>query len=127
MEKIKKKQLNKNQTIINSSDIKPNIFLYEKLLLLLESTPKLYVNLAMKIRSNVIKLYQDKENLIKLIWKRCAIMMMLMIKSMKIRNKTISILEFLQKNSLMTFLDKLNSSKINDLNTLHIYLFSIYI
>lgn len=104
---------------------KPNIYQLEKLLCLLESTPKLYVSWAMKARLNAIKHLPDKENLIKIIWKRCAILVVIMIKSVKIRNKILYMLESHQKNKWTIFLDKLNSLKNHDQNTLHIYLLPI--
>ena len=104
---------------------KPNIYQFEKLLCLLESTPRLYVKWAMKARLNAIKHLPDKENLIKIIWKRCAIVLVIMLKSLKMRNKILYMLESHQQNKWTIFLDKLNLLKNQDQNTLHIYLLPI--
>ena len=101
------------------------IFQYEKHLKLLAYTPIHFVKLAMKKKLIAIKLFQDKENLINLIWKRCAMVFVMMVKSKIIREKTLYIQEYLQKNSWMTFLDNLNSLNLNEKNTCYMNLFLI--
>lgn len=102
--------------------IKP-LFQLEKLVLSLVSTPKHFVSLAISRKSNAIKHLPDKENLINLVWKRCVILYLLTLKHQKIRKQTLYTLEFPLKNKWTTFLDKLNSSNNEVLNTLHMYLF----
>jgi len=102
-----------------------NMYQYEKLILSLVSIPKHFVNLAINKKLSAIKHYPDKENLIDLVWRRCVMVFIIMIKSVNIRNKTLYTLVSHQKNKWTIFLDKLNSSNQTIQNTLHIYLFQM--
>lgn len=97
-------------------------FQSKKLLSLLVSVPKRFASLVTKIKSSLIKLYQGIENLIKVVCKRCVITYLLFVKYPKIREQILSMLEFHQKSKLTTLIDKLNSSRQEDLNTAHLYL-----
>jgi hypothetical protein len=72
-------------------------------------------------RLMAIKHLPDKEELIKIVFKNCVIMIFLMKVNKSAKNKILSILEFQQKNKWTIFLDKLNIS--NNQNTLTIQLF----
>lgn len=84
-----------------------------------------FVNLLIKTRLKLIKLIADKENLVNLVWKRCAILFLLIKKYSMVKKRTLSMLVSLQKNNWMTLIDKLNSLKIEDQNIAHIYLLQI--
>jgi len=103
--------------------IKLNIYQYNTLLNSLELKPKCFINLAMNKKLNAIKHLPDKENVINTIWKKCAMVFIIMLKSKKIRSKTLSSIIRLKQNSWLDILDKLKILNLNDLNTLHISLF----
>jgi putative transposase len=101
--------------------------LLEKRLSLLVSARKHFVNLVTQTRLSVIKLYPANENLVNKIWRRCVIMYLIMYKyahhnNQTMKEKIIFMLAFPLKNKLTTLIDKLNSLKVEDLNTAHIYL-----
>lgn len=98
-------------------------FLLEKLVLSLVLTPKHFVRLAISRRLSAIKHLPDKENLVNLVWKRCVILLLLILKYKNLRKSILYTLEFPLKNKWTIFLDKLNLSSNEDQNTLHIYLF----
>ena len=79
----------------------------------------------MKRRLNVIKLTQDKESLVNYVWKKCAILYLLILKYPLVKKKILSTLECHQKNNWTTLIDKLNLLKIKEENTLHIQLLQI--
>ena len=85
-----------------------------------------FVGLLMTKRLHAIKHLLDKDDLINLIWKRCVILF-LMMKTKTFQNKIFYTLELAPKNNWMTFLDKLNISKLTNQNTLHIQLFQILV
>ena len=105
--------------------IQPNIYQYEKLLLSLECIPKRFVDLAIQKKLNAIKHLPGKENLINLVWKRCLMVFIIMIKSKIIRRKTLFTVVSHQENKWMILLDKLNSLNHTNQNILHILLFQI--
>lgn len=98
---------------------------YQKLIILLESIPRVFINLLINKKSNAIALLSTKENLIDRVWKRCLMVFIIMIKSKKIQLKTLFTVMSLQENKWTTFLDKLNSSNQNILDMLHMNLFQI--
>jgi len=94
-----------------------------KLVLLLESKYKHFVSLLIQRSFHAIKHLPDKENLIRLVWKRCVILLLMAKKFPKLKESIISTLESLQKNNWMIFLDKLNTSDVQNQSILHIHLF----
>jgi transposase len=84
-----------------------------------------FVNLATLNRLNAIRHLPDKEDLINNVWKKCLTLTLLMKKYEKIKKRIICMHEFPLKNKWTTFLDKLNISKVEEQNTLHIYLFQM--
>lgn len=104
-----------------------NTSLSERHLDLLVSVPRRFVSWLTKIRSNVIRLCLGKESLIRTIWRRCVLLFLLMNKYPVMKNRILSMLGSLQKSKLMTLVDKLNSSKAEDLNILHIHLLQILV
>lgn len=105
----------------------------EKLLLSLASRPKHFANFAILRKSHAIRHHPDKEDLINLVWKRFAILSVILQLSFKIqkfkkfKSKIIFTPESLQKNKWTTFLDKLHTSNQDENNTLHISLFQILV
>lgn len=104
-----------------------NISLLERHLDLLVSVPRRFAGWLMKTRSNVIKLCPGKESLIRTIWSRCVLLFLLMNKYPTIKSRILYMLGSLPKSKMMTLVDKLNSSKIEDLNILHIHLLQILV
>jgi len=104
-----------------------NILQLEKQVDYVVSVPRRFVNLLMKAKSTVIGLFPDKENLINLVFSRCAIMVILSEKKkmFNLKEKILSIQEFPQKNNLMTLLGNMNISNPKILNIQHIHLFKI--
>ena len=96
--------------------------LFERLVLSLDSKLKPFVNLLINKHYHATKHLPDNACLIDLVWKRCAILLLLILKFPKIK-QTLFTLEFHPKNKWMTFLDKLVTSSVSDQNTLHIHLF----
>ena len=88
---------------------------------LLESVLKRFVNLAINKRCYLIKLLQDKENLINKIWNRCVLVYLLAIKFPIVKKSIFSMLVSPLKNNWMTLTDKLILSNPEDLNTIHIH------
>lgn len=72
-----------------------------------------------------IKHLRDKEELIFKVFKNCVLILFLIKKSNKAKNKITSMLGSLQKNSWKTFLDNLTT--LDDLNMLTIQLFQILV
>lgn len=100
-----------------------NTSLLEKHLRLLVSVPKHFVNLLIRKKLIVIELLPGRESLINNVWRRCAILFLLVCKFPLMESKILSTLEFHQKSKRTTFIDKLSSLKTEDMNMLHIYLF----
>ncbi len=86
---------------------------------------KPFVNLAILRKFNALKHLPDTEDLINKTWKHFAILVLLMKKYPIIQKLIISTLVSLPKSNWMTFLDKLNTYKKEEPNTLHILLFQI--
>lgn len=103
------------------------LFQWPKLLKLLESTLSHCVAWLMKKRLNAIKLFPDKENLIDSIWRKCVILFLLIKKSTNLQLKTSYMLESLHESKWTIFLDNLNILRINEQNTLHIYLLRMWL
>ena len=97
----------------------------EKQFKLLVSESKRFENMLIKTGLTVIKLHPGIVNLIRITWKKCAILYQMIRRYKKIRDKIISMLEYPLKNNLTTLIDKLSSLKIRDQNTLHITLLQI--
>jgi IS605 OrfB family transposase len=97
----------------------------EKQSKLLVSESKRFENMLIKIGLTVIKLHPGIANLIRVTWKKCAILYQMIRRYKKIRDKIISMLEYPQKNNLTTLIDKLSLLKLRDQNTLHITLLQI--
>jgi putative transposase len=93
--------------------MKQNIFLLERLLPSLVSANKFFGKWLMMRRLEAIEHLPNNEDLINSIWKKCAIIFLLIQKSQLLRKKTSSILESLPKNNWMTFLDNLTSLNQN--------------
>jgi len=104
---------------------KLNIYQYNTLLNSLELKPKLFINLAINKKSNAIKHLPCKEKLINTIWKKCAIVFIIMLKSKRIRSKTLCNIMNFKKPNWIDFLNELSILKQDELNTLHIYLFQM--
>ena len=102
--------------------MKKRLFLFEKLVLSLDSKLKPFVNLLINKHCHATKHLPDSVCLIDLVWKRCAILLLLTLKFPKIK-QTLFTLEFHPKNKWTTFLDKLVTSSVSDQNTLYIHLF----
>lgn len=97
----------------------------EKLVTLLVSKPKHFVSLLIHRRSQAIKHLPAKESLIDLIWKRCVVLLLLVIKYPKFKKLTISTLVSLQKSKWMTLLDNLSTLNLETLSMTHIQLFQM--
>ena len=97
----------------------------EKQSKLLVSESKLFENMLIKTGLTVIRLHPGIVNLIRVTWKKCAFLYQMIRRYKRLRDKIISMLEYPQKSNLMTLIDKLNSSKLKDQNTLHITLLQI--
>ena len=95
----------------------------EKHLNLLGLISRRFVHLLIRRKSDATKHLQGKEDLIDTVWKRCAILYIMVKKSQKARSAISSMRVSLQKNKWTTFLDKLSSSSPEDQNTLHMMLF----
>ena len=104
---------------------KVNIYPLHKLITLQDCQFSRFVNLAMTKRLSALKHLPDTADLINKTWKNFVILLCLVKRFPLLLNKTIFMLEFLAKSKWTTFLDKLNSSSLVDLNTLHIQLFQI--
>jgi len=102
-----------------------NLLQLERLLDCLASVYKPFENSLMKVRSNLLKLHLDKEDLINKISTRCLILFLLLKKKPLIKEKILYMLEFPLKNNMKILLDNLNSLNQEILNTLHIQLFRI--
>lgn len=87
---------------------------------------KHFVPLVIHRRLCAGKHLPDKEDLINTIWKRCVILFV-MFKQKKYRDTILFILESVQKNKWMTFLDKLSIYNQKTSNILHIELFQILV
>lgn len=96
---------------------------YEKLVQSLASKHKPFVNLLIHRNSQAIKHLPDKESLIELVWKRCAILLLLTIRYPNIRSIISSTRVSRQNAKWTTFLGKLSMSNPNDQSTLHTLLF----
>ena len=99
----------------------------EKLQNLQDYTLIQYVRLLIKVYLNIIELHQDKENTVKKVFLNTLIIILLMKKSKKLKNKIIYMLELVPKNNLMILKDKLISSEITNKNTLIISLLKILV
>lgn len=102
---------------------KKNLLQSGKLVSLLVSANKHFVLCLIGKKYHAIKHHPDIEDLIEKVWLRCAFLFYLVMKYEKIKKRIIFTLEFPLKNKWTTFLDKLNTSQIQEQNTLHIYLF----
>jgi len=91
------------------------------------SVPKLFANFAIKKKSNIIKLYPGTEKLVDLVFLKCVALFLLLKKFPKFRKSIISTPEFLLKNNMTIFLDKLTISSPEIPNTLHIHLYKILV
>jgi IS605 OrfB family transposase len=107
----------------NKTQKKKNLLQSEKLVSLLVSANKNFVLCLMKKKYHAIKHNPDIEDLIEKVWLRCVFLYYLIMKYEKVKKRIIFTLEFPLKNKWMIFLDKLNTSEIQEQNTLHIYLF----
>jgi len=108
---------------MTSQITKKYIYQFEKRVLLRECALKPFVNMLISRKSSAIKHLPDKESLIENVWNNCYILLVVTNLSPKFLRKILSIQEFPLKNRWMTFLDKLNSSNQENLNTLPIYLY----
>jgi IS605 OrfB family transposase len=100
---------------------KKNLLQYDKLFSLLETNNKIYLNLLLKKKIYAIKHLPEKENIINILWKRCYLVFIILIKSKYIRSKTLlSIIS--PKNKWDIFLVQLTELNSNE-NILHKYLF----
>jgi len=105
---------------------KENIYPLKKQLKLLDCQFNLLVNIAIRSRLNALKHHQeDIVELINKTWKNFYLLVLLLKKFPKIQKITLSMLGSLPKNNWMTFLDKLNTFKKEELNMLHIPLLQI--
>lgn len=100
---------------------KKNLLLLEKHLSYQGLKFKRFVDLLILRKSQALLHQQVTEELAEKVFRKCLIMVILMMKSKLARKKIFSILAFQPKSKWMTFLDKLSSSQ--DQNTLHIILF----
>ena len=94
---------------------------------ILDLINKRFVRCLITHKYMALKHLPDKEKLICLVFRNCAIMTYMIVKSPNARNKIFCMQEFLQKSKWMIFLDKLNSSNNNDQYTMTIYLFKILV
>lgn len=94
-----------------------------KLLRSLDSINRHFVFLLIRRKSDATKHLRGNADLIELVWKRCAILFLMVNKSQKARSRISSMPVSLQKSKWTTFLDKLSSSDPEDQNTLHMTLF----
>ena len=102
--------------------MKKRLYPFEKLVLSLDSKLKPFVNLLINRYYHATKHLPDNACLIDLVWKRCVILLVLILKFPKLK-QILFTLEFHPKNKWTTFLDKLITSSLRDQNTLHIHLF----
>lgn len=100
---------------------KKNSSQWELLQLSQVSTVKRLGNWLTARKSHAIKHLPDNVALIERVFKKCVVLIFLLKKSVKARNKIFSILEFPVKNKWTIFLDKLTTS--SDQSMLSIYLF----
>ena len=96
-----------------------------KQLKLLRCTHTHFVNMLITTRLSAIKHLPDKENMINKVWRNSVILLLLYIKIPRLLETTFSTHVSRPKNSWTTFLDKLNSCNLTNLNTLPTHLFQI--
>ena len=96
----------------------------EMLLESLVSTPIRFANLLTTTKYNAIKHLPDKENIIESVWKSSVTLFqkLLLPNNQSAKELITSTHVFHLKNNWTTLLDKLNSCKLEDLNTLPMYL-----
>ena len=104
-----------------------SLSLLEKQVNYVVSAPKHFVRLLMRTRLIFIKLLLDIEKSIDLVFQRCAILFMMILKYPKMKKSILSTPEFLQKNSLTTLVDKWNILKEENQNTIHLYVLKILV
>ena len=103
---------------------KSSISQYEKLLSSLESNHKRFENLATNRLSSAIKHLPVKENLIKIVWKECSVVMEQLMNCPSNRQEILSMLASHRQSKWMTLLDKLTTLDHVD-NTLVMNLLAI--
>ena len=96
---------------------------HNKLFTILETNDKFYLNLLLQKKICAIKHLPEKETIINILWKRCYLVFIILIKSKYIRSKTLSSI-ITQKNKWDIFLDQLAILNTVE-NNLHKYLFQL--
>lgn len=82
----------------------------------------LFASMLIKAKLNALKHLPDKEKLIDKVWKHTVLILFLLLKFSKTKKLIFSIQGSPLKNKWTTLLDKLNSSEIETLNTLPMFL-----
>ncbi len=104
-----------------------SLSLLEKQVNYVVSAPRHFVRLLMRTRLIFIGLLLDTEKSIDLVFQRCAILFMMIVKHPKMKKLILSTPEFLQKNNLTTLIDKWNTLKVENQNTIHLYVLKILV
>ena len=81
-----------------------------------------FASMLIKAKLNALKHLPDKEKLIDKVWKNTVLTLFLLLRFSKTKKLIFSIQGSLLKNKWTTLLDKLNSSEIETLNTLPMFL-----